>query len=395
MAMSRQLSLMVAAIAVSCLSITGCHALAPSALHKQGRGGFVGSFAGAAFQPKNLELPKFEIAPIKLELPKPSAKGVCNFLAGGVAGSVAAAITCPLEVIKTNLQSRAAAGLGLGPLSMATSIIQQQGIKGLYRGLGTTVVGIMPTRSTYFWAYGASKGALSPVLGDGPATHVAAAVCAGSLSQTVTCPLWMVKTRMQLTGGKLGETVSTILKDEGFKGLYRGLGASYWGLTESCMQFLIYEKLKAGFTESAEAKGKKGLSHWEYLGAAGGSKLVAAALTYPHEVVRTRMREASGGRYKSMIQSIKLIAREEGRAGLYGGLGPHLMRVVPNTAIMFLSYEILSKEVPRLIEDGTFARIGESIQSMARPEALAGAAAVGAGAVLSQMRNQASRLAVA
>ena len=96
-----------------------------------------------------------------------------------------------------------------------------------------------------------------------------------------------------------------------------------------------------------------------------------------------------------MIQSIKLIAREEGRAGLYGGLGPHLMRVVPNTAIMFLSYEILSKEVPRLIEDGTFARIGDSIQRMARPEALAGAAAVGAGAVLSQMRNQASRLAVA
>ncbi len=36
-------------------------------------------------------------------------------------------------------------------------------------------------------------------------------------------------------------------------------------------------------------------------------------------------------RYKSMLQSLMLIAKEEGRGGLYAGLGPHLLRVVPNT----------------------------------------------------------------
>jgi solute carrier family 25 protein 33/36 len=31
--------------------------------------------------------------------------------------------------------------------------------------------------------------------------------------------------------------------------------------------------------------------------------------------------------------------REEGLRGLYSGLGAHLIRVVPNSAIMFLVYE--------------------------------------------------------
>lgn len=36
-----------------------------------------------------------------------------------------------------------------------------------------------------------------------------------------------------------------------------------------------------------------------------------------------------------MIQALKLIYKTEGRAGLYGGLVPHLLRVVPNSAIMY------------------------------------------------------------
>jgi hypothetical protein len=71
------------------------------------------------------------------------------------------------------------------------------------------------------------------------------------------------------------------------------------------------------------------------------------------------MREASSSRYQGMLQSIALISREEGRRGLYSGLGPHLLRVVPNTAIMFMSFELLSKHLPKVIEDGSLnAQIG-------------------------------------
>ena len=36
---------------------------------------------------------------------------------------------------------------------------------------------------------------------------------------------------------------------------------------------------------------------------------------------------------------MRVVAKEEGMAGLYGGMAAHLFRVVPNAAIVFLVYE--------------------------------------------------------
>jgi len=41
-----------------------------------------------------------------------------------------------------------------------------------------------------------------------------------------------------------------------------------------------------------------------------------------------------------VLSSSRFIDREEGRAGLYGGMGAHLVRSIPNAAILFLVYEL-------------------------------------------------------
>lgn len=51
-----------------------------------------------------------------------------------------------------------------------------------------------------------------------------------------------------------------------------------------------------------------------------------------------------------MWQSLQLIAKEEGRRGLYAGMGTHIARVVPNTAIMFLSFELVNTFLGRRFE---------------------------------------------
>jgi solute carrier family 25, member 33/36 len=43
--------------------------------------------------------------------------------------------------------------------------------------------------------------------------------------------------------------------------------------------------------------------------------------------------------YTGLVQCFKLVFKQEGIAGLYGGMTPHLLRTVPSAAIMFGMYE--------------------------------------------------------
>jgi solute carrier family 25 protein 33/36 len=48
-------------------------------------------------------------------------------------------------------------------------------------------------------------------------------------------------------------------------------------------------------------------------------------------------------KYTGLVQCFRLIVKEEGMVGLYGGLVPHMMRVVPSAIIMFNTYEQVLK----------------------------------------------------
>jgi solute carrier family 25 protein 33/36 len=138
---------------------------------------------------------------------------------------------------------------------------------------------------------------------------------------------------------------------EGIGGFYKGISASYWGCAEGALQFLVYEQIKTRILLSQNEKRRESglppsgeLPKAVYFWAAAASKAVAAVATYPHEVARTRMREqARAGvfKYKGMWQTLGLIANEEGTKCLYSGMGVHLLKVVPNSALMFMSYEIV------------------------------------------------------
>jgi solute carrier family 25 protein 33/36 len=134
-------------------------------------------------------------------------------------------------------------------------------------------------------------------------------------------------------------------------GFYKGITASYWGCLEGGTQFILYEQFKSRLISRQNVeRAAAGLPPTDqlpkatYFWSAALAKMCATIVTYPHEVARTRMREqAREGifKYTGMWQSLGVIAREEGRQGLYSGMGVHLLKVVPNSAFMFLTYEVV------------------------------------------------------
>lgn len=93
-----------------------------------------------------------------------------NSLCGALAGAASGVVTCPLDVIKTKLQAQGAfrlrqAGVGgqasqlayKGMIGTAKTIWQQDGVRGMYRGLGPMLIGYLPTWAVYMGVYGSSK----------------------------------------------------------------------------------------------------------------------------------------------------------------------------------------------------------------------------------------------
>lgn len=154
---------------------------------------------------------------------------IANFMAGGIAGTLAAVVTSPLEIIKTQLQASKLSGTKKETVvSVCEKIYEKDGLSGFTKGLKPMLFGIVPTRAIYFWSYTATKDGLSPIIGDNAACHLLSAFNAGVVSNTITNPLWMIKTRFQLLADEAaGQTsfsnyqdvVKHIHREEGFGGL--------------------------------------------------------------------------------------------------------------------------------------------------------------------------------
>uniref|UniRef100_A0A8C0MPZ4 Solute carrier family 25 member 33 n=1 Tax=Canis lupus familiaris TaxID=9615 RepID=A0A8C0MPZ4_CANLF len=136
-----------------------------------------------------------------------------------------------------------------------------------------------------------------------------------------------------------------VYQTEGIRGFYRGLTASYAGISETIICFAIYESLKkylkeAPLASSTNGTEKNSTNFFGLMAAAAISKGCASCIAYPHEVIRTRLRE-EGTKYKSFVQTARLVFREEGYLAFYRGLFAQLIRQIPNTAIVLSTYELI------------------------------------------------------
>ncbi|KEY72776.1 hypothetical protein S7711_02558 [Stachybotrys chartarum IBT 7711] len=253
-------------------------------------------------------------------------------LAGGLAGTTVDVSLFPLDTLKTRLQS-------------SGGFFASGGFSGIYRGIGSAVVGSAPGAAFFFCTYESTKALLAPHTAHPAVTHMLAASLGEVAACAIRVPTEVVKQRAQagLHGGSSARALGAILALRNTHGLatvwremYRG-----WGITVfrevpfTVIQFPLWEALKAWGRRRRQdgrevSAGESGL----YGSASGG---VAAALTTPLDVLKTRVMLSK--ERVTVSQVFWEIARTEGVRPFFAGIVPRITWISIGGAVFLGSYQ--------------------------------------------------------
>ncbi|XP_010528569.1 PREDICTED: mitochondrial substrate carrier family protein B-like isoform X2 [Tarenaya hassleriana] len=285
-----------------------------------------------------------------------------HLLAGGIAGAFSKTCTAPLArlTILFQLQGMQSETAVLSKPSIwceASRIINEEGFRAFWKGNLVTVAHRLPYSAVNFYTYEKYKTWLHsiPALGTykGNASldlfvHFIGGGLAGITAASATYPLDLVRTRLAAQRNSIyyrgiGHAFHTICSEEGFLGLYKGLGATLLGVGPSlAISFSAYESLKSFWLSQRPKDSQIMVS----LGCGSLSGIASSTATFPLDLVRRRMQlEGAGGRARvyntGLFGTFKHIFHTEGLRGVYRGILPEYYKVVPGVGIAFMTYETL------------------------------------------------------
>jgi solute carrier family 25 (mitochondrial phosphate transporter), member 23/24/25/41 len=140
-----------------------------------------------------------------------------------------------------------------------------------------------------------------------------------------------------------------ILREEGPSELYRGLTPSLIGVVPyAATNYYAYNTLKKLYRKTFKQEEISNIATL-LIGSTAGA--ISSTATFPLEVARKQMQVgAVGGRqvYKNVFHALYCIMEMEGIGGLYKGLGPSCIKLMPAAGISFMCYEACKKI---LVED--------------------------------------------
>ncbi|XP_058215226.1 uncharacterized protein LOC131326455 isoform X1 [Rhododendron vialii] len=297
---------------------------------------------------------------------KPSAQigTVPQLLAGGIAGAFSKTCTAPLARLTIlfqvqGMQSEAAALSNPSIWREALRIVNEEGFRAFWKGNLVTIVHRLPYSAVNFYAYERYKSFLKSVPGleshRGSTSadvfaHFVGGGLAGITAASATYPLDLVRTRLAAQTNTtyyrgIWHTIHTICRDEGYWGLYKGLGATLLGVGPSiAISFSVYESSRSYWHSQRPEDTTAMVS----LACGSLSGIASSTATFPLDLVRRRMQlEGAAGQarvYKTgLFGTFKHIFRTEGLRGLYRGILPEYYKVVPGVGIAFMTYETLKK----------------------------------------------------
>ncbi|XP_007886519.1 mitochondrial basic amino acids transporter [Callorhinchus milii] len=267
-----------------------------------------------------------------------------DFAAGCLGGAAGVLVGHPFDTVKVRLQvQNPDKPRYRGTFHCFQSIIKQESAYGLYKGIGSPMMGLTFINAIVF---GVQGNAMRYLARDTPLNQFLAGAAAGAVQCVICCPMELAKTRMQLQGtGELQvkskvyknslDCLIRIYRKQGIRGINKGMvttivrelpGFGFYFLTYDCL------------TRALNCEPDDSLIIPKLLFAGGMSGIASWLSTYPVDVIKSRLQaDGVGGvnQYNGIWDCIRQSYQKEGWQVFTRGLTSTLLRAFPVNATTF------------------------------------------------------------
>ncbi|WFD27399.1 hypothetical protein MNAN1_002395 [Malassezia nana] len=308
------------------------------------------------------------------------SESLVHACAGGAGGLVAMTATYPLMAISTRAAVDRSKNPGESLLKALRTVLEKEGVLGLYDGLGSSLLGIGVSNFVYYFFFEAAR---DFILTSKRLTHstaatlgtlttlesIVAGLIAGCATAVTSNPIWVINTRQTVRITQKTEdgvaapvvrrlsflaTLRSIVEKDGVRALWKGIGPALVLVTNPVLQYTVFEQFKAWLLASRTPTARAtALRDWDYFWLGAISKLIATSITYPQIVIKARQQAMSNdmpGRKKVNVwTAMTEVVHDEGFGGLYRGISSKLLQSILTAAILFASKERLYRITKMLL----------------------------------------------
>ncbi|CAK4673825.1 hypothetical protein LEN26_005429 [Aphanomyces euteiches] len=267
------------------------------------------------------------------------------FAIGGTSGMVATVCIQPIDMVKVQIQSRAAVA---SPIAIAREIVVTQGVSSLYTGLGAGLL----RQATYTTARMGIFDVVSNRMKTTPDEKLPfykralAGLAAGGLGSIFGNPADLVLVRMQTDAQlpveqrknykSVADTFGRIIKEEGVLSLWKGAFPTVLrAMSLNVGMLATYDQAKDSLTPIC---GNATVTIFASSAIAG---FFASAFSLPFDFVKTRLQ--SGSKYKGFADCVVRVAKNESPFAFYRGFATYYIRIAPHVMITLTVAESLRK----------------------------------------------------
>lgn len=281
-----------------------------------------------------------------------------SLVAGGAAGCISKTCVAPLSRLVMLRQVQSMPGeSGLTVVQLFKGVTQAEGFFGFWRGNGATILHRACTSGITFFTIAAyhhmiPREKLAGLENFKQSLFISSigALCSISLAH----PLDVAKTRLITEWGSpesryyrtTSSTLMKIAKDEGIRGLYRGLGLSITSAVPAiALNFAFFTSLRPIVCGPREPACKLQVAL-----CGGVSAACASTILFPLDLLKKQM-QLVGQRgtekvYENSLDAAKAVWRRAGGGlrgvrGFYHGLPLEVMKVTPGGGILFVANEFV------------------------------------------------------